>query len=910
MRKVLVCIACSCLTYCLAGAQESDTPIRVGVFEADKVDGQSFGETGIMQALADAGRFRVTALHDLASEASTGLDVLVLPDVHGVGSLADGWQEAVRQFVLNGGGVLLTHDCAGVQPELLFPEICGGTKRHVSRSVKPVLDHPAVSGVLPFDCRFGDHKDVLPGPAAHVLLRCAGDASAGVLGELGQGRVVHVGVALGLDETAQEGAPNEDELRLLLNAVAWLARREPDAAGFGSTLRIALAGPACRQPEALAVRVLCARRALPPGDCRAVLLAPQQKVVAEQRLAFAPSAGEAPTADARFTFPTQGLTDGSYTVRVLAGGGALSEATVLLEGQARAAMAARDVRIRARHRGKVIKFEFIQGYNFRKDWDKARPFLEALKAHGIDSFDGGVFWGGEALDPAEFERFEGLCEIAREVGLDLWATFVPPSGNRAVAAMGTERGRELYREAFKRLADIAREHPHFIGITIDDFGYNLGFFSPEFCSELATLCRSGSADLAFMPLLYWGSVTTDFMARYEPYIDGLVFHFRAGSNPASYLAGYDPKSFEDYRHVLRYELSRARRVLGNKTLICGLYQWYYKGGWGVMTPDGKTPSVEHQCRDVLQKYEMTHEYADGVRLYGLGIDRPVYDTLRDAVEGWKQQEEPWGWRGLDVEPYRPPDRVPPKGRRAGTIMDRTYGIVERAGERGWPRHDLYRELNRSESALDVSPASFPLLLVSRTTMSKAAIRRVEGYVRTGGTLVIQSVPGWRADTALEPLQEGEKLSGDDAWGTRAFARLAGVRFRYHPRGYVTRIRVVAEHPLTQGLPLQVWRSTSEEPPANNYPYLAYPAEAADTTVLIEAEHELCPYNGVDYVRKGEIRGVFPLLTVRRDGRGAVVRCFAHVSPKTILGAEWFEVICERLLDWSESRADESGDAGE
>ena len=852
---------------------------HVGVLDADAVGGKSFGEQGILKALARVKALRADVIKALDQLTLATLDVLVLPDVHDVGNAPAGWREAIRDFVVAGGGVLLTHDSAGVKPEELFPEAVLGTTRHVSRAIKPVLDHPVAAGVLPFVCRFGDHRVLRPGPAAQVLLRGGGDQCAGVIASVGKGGVVHIGAAIGLDEAAQEGEPNEDEARLLVNAVLWLAGRDVGEAGPGGA-RIALAQSAVCQPAVIVAEL----RALPEKAREATLLDAKGNAVASLRLAHGAASG-------RIELATAKLPDGEYTVRVSAEGQALAEATVLLEGQAREAMAARDARIRARHRNQVIKFEFTQGYALRKDWSKARPFLADLKAHGIDSFDYGVFWGGESLHDAEFGRFDRMCGYAQELGLSMWATLVPPSGNRTTAALGVERGRELYREAFRRLAAIARRRANFIGITFDDFDYNLGFFSPEFCAELAAIYRPANPHLAFMPLMYWRSITPRFIERYEPYIDGLVFHFRAGSDPESYILGYDPKSFDDYRHVLHYELSRVRRLLGKKTLICGLYQWYYKGGWGVMTPDGKNPTVEHQCADARQKYEVAHEYADGVRLYGLGIIRPVYDTLKETVDRWQKEGKPWGWRGLDVEPYHPPPKPPAKGKKLGTIIERGYGVIALAQQRGWVRHELYEQLNRGP--VDLSP--FPLLLVGRTRMSKSVVRQVEAYVRDGGTLFVQSVPGWVTDASDEPLAEGEIAQGNDASGTLAFARLSGVEFRYGPRGFVTRLRVVADHPFVAGLPKGEWRVPFDEPLKNTYPYLAHPVRALDATVLIEAEHEVCPYNGVEYARQGKIRGVFPFVTVAKSGRGTVIRWYPNSSAHPILGTKWFETILDNAL---------------
>ena len=76
-----------------------------------------------------------------------------------------------------------------------------------------------------------------------------------------------------------------------------------------------------------------------------------------------------------------------------------------------------------------------------------------------------------------------------------------------------------------------------------------------------------------------------FRERYGPCIDGIVFHFRAESDPAGYIPGYDPKSFDMYAEVMRQEFSRVREVMGDKAVLAGIYIWYYKGGWGVMTPE-------------------------------------------------------------------------------------------------------------------------------------------------------------------------------------------------------------------------------------------------------------------------------------------------------------------------------------
>ena len=176
----------------------------------------------------------------------------------------------------------------------------------------------------------------------------------------------------------------------------------------------------------------------------------------------------------------------------------------------------------------------------------------------------------------------------------------------------------------RRFATLAAQHPNFVAFGCDDFlPYNRGFFTAEMLAEMARRWRAICPNLAFVPLLYYGSITPELMAECGEYLDGIVFHFRANSYPPEYLPGYDPKNFEMYGDVMRYELKRVRSIVGDHPLICGIYVWYYQGGWGVLTPDEQNPSEDHIVRDAVQKLEIAHDFADGIRVYGLGTTTPT-----------------------------------------------------------------------------------------------------------------------------------------------------------------------------------------------------------------------------------------------------------------------------------------------
>ena len=196
----------------------------------------------------------------------------------------------------------------------------------------------------------------------------------------------------------------------------------------------------------------------------------------------------------------------------------------------------------------VSKFAFTQGYSFRKNPENLRPFLEAIKARGFNRWDQmavGAIWNDE-----QFESFERSLQVAAEVRLKVWATLSPPSGREAIARMPPHERQQYYYSTVERFARLANKYPNFVAFTCDDIDYNWRFFTPEMLAEMARRWWTICPRLAFLPLVYWGFDKTLFESRGD-HIDGIVFHFRAGSYPPAYSPGYDPKNFDMYGDVMR-----------------------------------------------------------------------------------------------------------------------------------------------------------------------------------------------------------------------------------------------------------------------------------------------------------------------------------------------------------------------
>ena len=337
------------------------------------------------------------------------------------------------------------------------------------------------------------------------------------------------------------------------------------------------------------------------------------------------------------------------------------EVRQLLEGT-RQGEDARRSRIRKRLRGNVSKFDFLQGYPIHEKPETVEPFLRALKASGCTAYD--LLPVGYVWNQYHFDLLRKLCRTGRGLGLDIWATLVPPSESPELASMPPARRRLYFLTVVEEFGAIAREFPNFIAYTCDDFAYDHRFFSPRMLAEMSCLTRRSAPDLAFLPLCYWWGLTQAFFDNYDRVLDGVVFHFRCESSPDKYIPDFDPASFDDYAACMRHELGVVRKRFGDKPVVCGIYIWYTRGGWGVnykkdgrTQPDGSQTN-EHAVRDATLKARVAHELSDGLRIYGLGIRHEAYRAMGQELSDRREAGLHWGY-------LRPMARLARGGRTPG-----------------------------------------------------------------------------------------------------------------------------------------------------------------------------------------------------------------------------------------------------
>jgi hypothetical protein len=288
--------------------------------------------------------------------------------------------------------------------------------------------------------------------------------------------------------------------------------------------------------------------------------------------------------------------------------------------------------------GTVSKFGFTAGYPLKTGQPETiAAFFSRLKAAGMTAWDTSL--AEETDDPVwndvRYELLTRDVKAAEQAGLDVWVTLLPPSESSAAAAMHLETRRDYYLRVVGHIAGIAAEHPNLVAYTIDDFTRNLHFFTADLVRDFSSRTRSIAPDLAFVPLVYYSDLSPKFFAELGPYVDGIVFQFRAESVSNRPPKGDREQDFAAYGQVMKAELEHVRELAGERPVICGIYVGYYHRGRGVAPLDREPVSEKHMIEDAVLKARVARDQAGGLRIYGLGIDHPVYKAMGRVLRGWK-----------------------------------------------------------------------------------------------------------------------------------------------------------------------------------------------------------------------------------------------------------------------------------
>lgn len=188
-----------------------------------------YGSAGVLEALRGTDRIEAMPLAELSAEYLAPCDVVVLPQPSEAPErVSDAAVAALREFVQAGGGLLAMRDVIGAwiyDPILPDAVQADGTVVE-GQSVRVAAQHPVTEGLevgQTLQHAHGDRLLLLPGEAAAVLMTDPDGKPVVAAAEVGQGRYVACGFAIGRTATAADATPTGFERELLANAVRWLA---------------------------------------------------------------------------------------------------------------------------------------------------------------------------------------------------------------------------------------------------------------------------------------------------------------------------------------------------------------------------------------------------------------------------------------------------------------------------------------------------------------------------------------------------------------------------------------------------------------------------------------------------------------------------------------------------------------
>ena len=182
----------------------------------------------MVELLDAAGEFEVHELHGMSPTYLKQFDVVVLQNFNVAGDRDHPFVVALRDFVTQGGGLMLAHDTAWFLaspiPEVAsrgLPENNVEATRHVvDTQLNIVVSHPAtgVAEGTDFTTEFRDHMIFRPGPQGRVVVENRFGEPVYVVGEFGKGHVLFSGSYYGYTRPI-----TGHERTVFLAGMRWLA---------------------------------------------------------------------------------------------------------------------------------------------------------------------------------------------------------------------------------------------------------------------------------------------------------------------------------------------------------------------------------------------------------------------------------------------------------------------------------------------------------------------------------------------------------------------------------------------------------------------------------------------------------------------------------------------------------------
>jgi len=183
----------------------------------------------MMKMLEEDGSFELHELSGLSPAYLQNLDIVVLQNFNVELVFEHEWVQALRAFVLAGGGLMIAHDTgwfmASPLPEIAVRDVptqhVEAVRHVVETDLQVMLAHPALGGLQEearFSTEFRDHMIFRAGNQGKVVVENLLGDPVYVVGEIGEGRAVFTGSYYG--NTRQLA---RSERQAFVGCLKWLA---------------------------------------------------------------------------------------------------------------------------------------------------------------------------------------------------------------------------------------------------------------------------------------------------------------------------------------------------------------------------------------------------------------------------------------------------------------------------------------------------------------------------------------------------------------------------------------------------------------------------------------------------------------------------------------------------------------
>lgn len=151
------------------------------------------------------------------------------------------------------------------------------------------------------------------------------------------------------------------------------------------------------------------------------------------------------------------------------------------------------------------------------DWD-ATELIRLLKSSNSNTYNFIVTDHKE-----DFNYLEVLLPKAKENGIDIWVTLLPPSG------LKEEQRNDMeyidYLGMARKLARLSLQYDNLKAWSIDNVIIDRDFFGVGYLEEITGVSKEINNDLEFIPVVYYSNIDSTQFDEKSKFFDGVQFYF-------------------------------------------------------------------------------------------------------------------------------------------------------------------------------------------------------------------------------------------------------------------------------------------------------------------------------------------------------------------------------------------------